>query len=110
MLDVVADLDKIWYTGGRHYTYIDRETFESYFPFLDKYTLDDLKVDEEYRIVRFARRQEDGAIVYMTIDMKVLDRNETEMLFSHAHGAKWMHIGEQYKESWFFIKKADINN
>ena len=107
MLDI--EYNKIPYTGGRFYDYIDKETFEFYWQFKDHYTLDELRTGQEYTFYRMARDARDE-IVYMRIKGYLVDRNDHQMFFMHRPmKGKTMYL-DGYKEHWFFLIGDTIPN
>jgi hypothetical protein len=102
---MIPAIENIPETGGKGYTYIDRETFLA--AFAEKESEINLKVDDEVSLYRVARDKDDGRIVFLKLDVYILHIDSSIMLFQYEYqndvAFKTMRL-DGYGIDWSYIR------
>lgn len=100
------DTETLPITGGRGYTYIDKETFTAAFEARAE-TLN-LEPQDSVTLYRAARDKDTGEVVYLTLKILVLEVIPGAMLFTYILGDNYAFKTMQfagYGENWSYIKE-----
>jgi len=91
------------YTGGRFYTFVERDVFEDYFDKIDDESLEDLTVGETYTFFRVVKDQKTDEVLFVKITGEIISINETEMVFIHTGTLGKVMSLDNFLENWFFM-------
>ena len=78
---MIPNISDIPYTGGRGYTYIDQQTYETMFA--EREDSLNLNVDDHVILYRVARDADSGELVFLKLQVIILEINDEAMVFCY---------------------------